>query len=145
MSKLTSVLPGCPGLTGRTWTFGHGISVPHQQVGVVFTTSSAAPIISLSLSGALTYLDPSSKKPIRTVYGHQKTINALGVTTDHKTIFSGSYDSRVCGWDVASGNADIVSETGGGVLQFTASEKKAWSISQDDVLKDIDIGKLSLG
>jgi WD repeat-containing protein 1 (actin-interacting protein 1) len=112
---------------------------------VVFTSSSAAPIVSLSLSGTLTYLDPSSKSPIRTVHGHQKPINALGITSDAKTIFSGSYDGRVCAWDTASGDAEIVSETGGAVLQFTASERKVWSISQDDVLRDLDIEKLSLG
>ena len=43
------------------------------------------------------------------------------------------------------GDAEVVNENGGGVLQFTASEKAAWSISQDDVLKDLDIEKLSLG
>lgn len=121
------------------------MSVPHQQVGVLFTTSSAAPIVSLSLSGALNYLDPSSSKPIRSILGHQKPVNAMGVTNDHKTIFTGSYDGRVCAWDVATGDADIINEDGGGVMQFTASEKAAWSISHDDVLKDIDIGNLSLG
>src|SRR5208282_3500387 len=121
------------------------MSVPHQQVGVLFTTSSAAPIVSLSLSGALNYLDPFSSKPIRSVSGHQKPINAMGTTSDHKTIFSGSYDGRVCAWDVATGDAEVINENGGSVLQFTASEKAAWSISQDDVLKDLDIEKLSLG
>ena len=129
----------------RTWTFASGMSIPHQQVGVLFTSSSAAPIVSLSLSGTLNYLEPSSQRPIRTVEGHQKPINALGTTHDYKTIFTGSYDGRVCAWDVASGNAEVISENGGGIVQFTASEKAAWSISQDDILKDIDIGKLSLG
>lgn len=69
----------------------------------------------------------------------------MGTTSDRKTIFTGSYDGRVCAWDVATGNAEVISEDGSSVLQFTASEKAAWSISQDDVLKDIDIGKLSLG
>jgi WD repeat-containing protein 1 (actin-interacting protein 1) len=129
----------------ESWKFGHGISIPHQQLGVVFTTSSAAPIVSLSLSGDLIYLDPSSARPIRTLHGHQKPINALAATPDYKTIFSGSYDGRVCAWDVASGTADVVSETGGGVVQFAAADNTTWSISQDDVLKDIDVSKLSLG
>src|SRR5271168_3067874 len=128
-----------------TWSFGSGMSIPDQQVGVLFTSSSAAPIISLSLSGALNYLDPSSDKPIRYVLGHQKPINALGTIPSHKTIFTGSYDGRVCAWDVATGEAEIVNETGAGIVQFTASDKGVWSISQDDVLKDIDISKLSLG
>src|SRR5579859_1947499 len=91
----------------RTWTFGSGMDVPHQQVGALFTSSSAAPLVSLSLSGALNYLDPSSEKPIRLVSGHQKTINALGTTPDSKTVFTGSYDGRVCAWDVAEGTAEI--------------------------------------
>jgi len=93
----------------------------------------------------LNYLDPSSEKPIRSVLGHQKPINALGTIPSHKTIFTGSYDGRVCAWDVATGEAEIVNETGAGIVQFTASDKGVWSISQDDVLKDIDISKLSLG
>ena len=120
------------------------MSVPNQQVGVIFTTSSAAPIVSLSLSGALNYVDPLSPKPILSVFGHQKPINAMGTTSDLKTIFTGSYDGRVCAWDVATGNAEVINETGGGVLQFAASEKAAWSICQDDILRDIDIGNLSL-
>jgi WD repeat-containing protein 1 (actin-interacting protein 1) len=121
------------------------MSVPHQQVGALFSASSAAPIVSLSLSGALNYLDPSSSKPIRNVWGHQKSINAMGTTSDYKTIFTGSYDGRVCAWDVATGDAEVINDNGAGILQFTASEKAAWSISQDDVLKDINIEKLSLG
>jgi WD repeat-containing protein 1 (actin-interacting protein 1) len=121
------------------------MSVPHQQVGALFTTSSAAPIVSLSLSGTLNYLDPSTSKPIRAISGHQKAINAMGTTKDHKTIFTGSYDGRICAWDVAIGDAEVISDDGGGLVQFTSSDKAAWSISQDDVLKDIDLEKLSLG
>lgn len=129
----------------RTWSFASGMSIPHQQVGVVFSSSPAAPIVSLSLSGALNYFEPSSQKPIRTLEGHQKPVNAMGTTRNHKTIFTGSYDGRVCAWDVATGEAEVISESGGSVVQFAASEKTAWSISQDDILKDIDIEKLSLG
>jgi hypothetical protein len=104
--------------------------------------SSAAPILSLSLSGALNYLDPSTSKPIRVVSGHQKTVKALGTTGDASTILSASYDGRVCAWDVATGDAHVVSETEGNVVQFTASEKKAWSVSSvasQDLLKEIDV------
>jgi len=121
------------------------MDVPHQQVGALFTSSSAAPLVSLSLSGALNYLDPSSEKPIHLVSGHQKTINALGTTPDSKTVFTGSYDGRVCAWDVAEGTAEIINEDGGGIIQFTSSEKGAWSISQDDILREIDVNKLTYG
>ena len=127
----------------RTWLFGSGSSVPHQQVGTVFTTSSAAPIVSLSLSGILNYLDPSSAKPIRSVAGHQKPVISL-CATESKSVLTGSYDGRVCAWDIASGDAEIISEDGGGVVRFASSESHVWSISQDDILKEIDIQKLSL-
>jgi WD repeat-containing protein 1 (actin-interacting protein 1) len=129
----------------RTWTFGSGKSVPDQQVGTLFTTSPAAPIISLSLSGALNYLDPSTSKPIRSILGHQKPVNAVAATKDWKTLFTGSYDGRVCAWDVATGDVEVINEDGGGVVQFTSSHKGIWSVSQDDVMKEIDIGSLSLG
>jgi WD repeat-containing protein 1 (actin-interacting protein 1) len=120
------------------------MSVPHQQVGVTYTTSSAAPIVSLSLSGTLTYLDPSSPQPVKTVHGHQKAITALRTTDDRKSVLTGSYDGRVCAWDVASGDAEVVTESGPGVVQFANAAKALWSITQDDVLKGIDIENLSL-
>jgi WD repeat-containing protein 1 (actin-interacting protein 1) len=121
------------------------MSVPDQQVGALFTTSPAAPVISLSLSGALNYLDPSSSKPVRSVFGHQKPVNALAATKDWKTLFTGSYDGRVCAWDIATGEAEVINEDGGGVVQFTSSDKGTWSVSQDDVVKEIDLASLSLG
>ena len=69
----------------------------------------------------------------------------MGKTNDSKTIFTGSYDGRICAWDVATGDADIISDNDGSVVQFTSSDKATWSIYQDDTLKDIDLSKLSLG
>lgn len=92
----------------------------------------------------MNYLDPSSAKPIRSVAGHQKPVISL-CAADSKSVLTGSYDGRVCAWDISSGDAEIISEGGGGVVGFAASEGGVYSISQDDVLKEIDIGKLSLG
>ena len=113
-------------------------------MGTLFTTSPATPIVSLSLSGLLNYLDSSSAQPIRSLAGHQKPVISLCATSS-KSVLTGSYDGRVCAWDVASGDAKIISEDGGGVVRFASSESGVWGISQDDVLKEIDIGKLSLG
>ena len=82
------------------------------------------------------------------VSGHQKTVKALGVTPDATTLFTASYDGRVCAWDVASGDANVISETEGNVVQFASSEKGAWSassVSNADVLKEFDVKKLSYG
>jgi WD repeat-containing protein 1 (actin-interacting protein 1) len=92
----------------------------------------------------LNYLDPSSPNATRTIRGHQKSINAMGKTSDSKTLFTGSYDGRICAWDVTSGDADIVSDSGGSAIQFTSSEKSTWSVYQDDTLKDIDLSNLSI-
>jgi WD40 repeat protein len=105
--------------------------------------SSAAPIVSLSLSGLLHYLDPSMSEPVRLVSGHQKTVKALDTTSDDTTLFTASYDGRVCAWDVASGHAEVVSETEGNVVQITASKDSAWSVSSADVLKKIEVEKLT--
>jgi WD repeat-containing protein 1 (actin-interacting protein 1) len=109
----------------------------------LFTMSSAAPIVTLSLSGLLHYLDPSTSKPVRLVSGHQKTVKALDITTDDSTLFTASYDGRVCAWDGTSGHAEVVSETEGNIVQIAASKTSAWSVSSADVLKKIEVEKLT--
>lgn len=127
----------------HTWRFGPdgAPSVGDHQVGVVWTPRSDDTIISLSLTGDLNYLDVSSEKPKKVVTGHQKAITALKVTKETKTLFTGSYDGRICSWNTASGTASIVDGRGhvGNVSGFAEpSTGTVISVAWDDQARQID-------
>ncbi|KAG4218003.1 hypothetical protein PC116_g33517, partial [Phytophthora cactorum] len=120
------------GKVTQTWKFGgDGVSIPDQQVGVVWPHGrSDGLIISLSLGGDLNYLVEGNPKPIRVVQGHNKSITALGVGSDGKgqTLWTGSFDGRVCSWDLGSGAATVVDGQThtNQVTQFTSSTGRAY-------------------
>ncbi|KAI1778260.1 WD40 repeat-like protein [Hypoxylon cercidicola] len=133
------------GTVTQTWKFGEegGVSIPDQQVGVVWPQGrSDGLIVSLSLSGDLNYLVEGNSKPIKVVQGHNKSITALGVGSDGKgqTLWTGSFDGRVCNWDVSSGVGTVVdgqSHTNQ-VTQFASSTGRAYSVGWDDTLRIVD-------
>ncbi|KAI0472598.1 WD40 repeat-like protein [Xylariaceae sp. FL0804] len=131
----------------QTWRFGGdgGISVPDQQVGVVWPHGrSDGLIISLSLSGDLNYLKEGSPEPTKVIQGHNKGITALGSGSDGKgqTIWTGSFDGRICGWDVSSGTGTVVdgqSHTNQVTAFATSSGPgRAYSVGWDDTLRIVD-------
>ncbi|KAF3919929.1 Beta-TrCP [Arthrobotrys entomopaga] len=124
----------------QTWSFGDAGSVSDQQVGVVWPKRADDLIISISNSGDLNYLSEKSDKPMRIVSGHQKSITSLGIDDAGKTLWTGSYDGKVCSWDAATGVAEVPeSQTHSNqVTGFAASEKRMYSIGMDDTLRTID-------
>ncbi|KAI2638883.1 WD40 repeat-like protein [Hypomontagnella submonticulosa] len=128
----------------QTWKFGNGeVSIPDQQVGVVWPHGrSDGLIISLSLGGDLSYLVEGKSEPIKVVQGHNKSITALGVGSDGKgqTLWTGSFDGRVCNWDIMSGVATVVDGQThtNQVTQFTSSAGRAYSVGWDDTLRIVD-------
>ncbi|KAK7753935.1 WD40 repeat-like protein [Diatrype stigma] len=138
------------GKATQTWRFGNddtAVSIPDQQIGVVWPHGrSDGLIISLSLSGDLNYLKEGSDKPIRVVQGHNRAVTALSVASGSesgsaKTLWTGSFDGRVCSWDVAnSGTGAVVdgqSHTNQ-VTGFAAAGGRAYSVGWDDTLRTID-------
>ncbi|KAL7275049.1 WD40 repeat-like protein [Rhizina undulata] len=129
----------------RTWKFGPeggAPSVSDHQVGVVWTPRDDNIIISLSLSGDLNYLDENSETPIRVVSGHQKAITTLTVT-EEKTLFTGSYEGRICRWDIEKGKAELVEGKGHGnsVVGFVETPTGEFaSVGWDDKIRRIDKG-----
>ncbi|KAK6528090.1 WD40 repeat-like protein [Arthrobotrys megalospora] len=126
--------------TLKSWSFGDTGSILDQQTGVVWPNRSDGLIISISNSGDLNYLDERTDKPVKVVAGHQKSITGLGVEPSGKTIWTGSYEGRVCSWDLASGTAEVPeSQTHTNqVTDFAASEGRMYSIAMDDTLRTID-------
>ncbi|KAK4150714.1 quinon protein alcohol dehydrogenase-like superfamily [Chaetomidium leptoderma] len=128
----------------QTWRIGEegSVNVGDQQVGVIWPHGrSDGLIISLSLSGDLNYLVEGNDKPIRAVQGHNKSITALGVSSDGKgkTLTTGSFDGNVCSWDVSTGAGTVVEGQAHSnqVTQFASGAGQTYSVGWDDTLRTI--------
>lgn len=128
-----------------TWRFGEegAVSVPDQQVGVVWPAGRKdGLIISINLDGDLNYLVEGKDKPIRVVQGHNKTVMALGVGSDGKgkTLVTGSFEGRVCSWDLATGTGTAVDGQThtNQVTQFASASGRIYSVGWDDALRIVD-------
>ncbi|KAF3923363.1 Beta-TrCP [Orbilia brochopaga] len=124
----------------QTWSFGDAGSILDQQTGVIWPNRSDGLIISVSNSSDLNYLSEKSPTPIKVVSGHQKSITGLGIQQDAKTIWTGSYEGRVCSWDLATGTAEVPeSQTHKNQVNgFASSEGRMYSIAMDDSFRTID-------
>lgn len=127
----------------KEWRIGEEgvVSVENQQVGVVWPHGrSDGLIISLGLNGDLHYLKEDSATPTKVVSGHNKTVTAMGAASDGKSLLTGSFDGRVCHWDVASGVGTVLDGSGhtSQVTQFATSATTTYSTGWDDTLRVID-------
>ncbi|EKD13774.1 uncharacterized protein L3040_005609 [Drepanopeziza brunnea f. sp. 'multigermtubi'] len=128
----------------QTWKFGAGnVSVPDHQVGVVWPAGrSDGMVISLNLAGDLNYLVEGSQAPTRVVQGHNKSITALGSSSEGKgqTFWTGSFEGRVCSWDADAGIGSAVDgETHKNqVTAFQTTPGRAYSVGWDDTLRISD-------
>jgi len=126
----------------QTWRMGEEgiVSISDQQMGVAWPAGrSDGLVISVDLEGNLNYLVEGSTKPSKIIQGHQKNITAA--TTTAKTLYTGSYEGRVCAWDLAAGSGDKVdgdSHTNY-VSGFAADPKsdRVYSVGWDDTLRCI--------
>lgn len=130
----------------QSWSFGEGnVSVPDQQVGVVWPAGRKdGLIISLNLAGDLNYLVEGQATPIKVVQGHNRNITAIGksgVFADEKqTLWTGSFDGRVCSWDLESGTGSAVEGQThtNQVIGFTDARQRMYSVGWDDTVRMID-------
>ncbi|KAG0300452.1 hypothetical protein BGZ98_009152 [Dissophora globulifera] len=109
-------------------------AVAGQQVGNIWKGDH---LVSLSLSGDLNYLDPSTSKASRVIQGHQKAITAFTISEDKKTLFTGSYDGRVMSWDKSAGVATPLKEASHSnqVMQMVSSGVQLISAGMDDTVR----------
>lgn len=141
------------GKATQSFSFGEEgtVSVPHQQVGVVWPGGrSDGLVISVSLSGDLNYMHENSPGPVRVISGHQKNITALALsdnsTRSPPTLWTGSYEGRLCAWDVAKGTAETVDGDGHtNIVSGLASSPgqnghpQLYSVGWDDTLRSVDV------
>jgi WD repeat-containing protein 1 (actin-interacting protein 1) len=125
-----------------TWRMGEEsvVSIPDQQVGVTWPSGrSDGLVISVDLEGNLNYLVEGSSKPTKIIRGHQKNITASGISG--KTFFTGSYEGRVCQWDITKGLAEKVEGDSHSnyVAGFAAESNvdRVYSVAWDDTLRCI--------
>lgn len=138
------------GKVTQSWTMGDEstANVRDQQVGVVWPAGrSDGLIISLSLSGDLNYLVEGSPKPRQVLHGHQKNITSLiqfGSGSGTETLWSGSFEGRVCSWNVATGTAEEVEGEGhstyiSGMTTAAEGSGRIYSVGWDDTIRSVDI------
>lgn len=130
----------------QTWRMGEEgvVSIPDQQMGVVWPAGrNDGIVISVDLEGNLNYLADGSPSPVKVVRGHQKNITSAGISDS--TFFTGSYEGRVCAWDIKTGLAEKVdgeahSNYVAGVSTSSAKgESQLQTIGWDDTLRTISV------
>lgn len=127
----------------QSWKFGHGTSVRDQQMGVVIPHGrSDGLIISVNLDGELIYLNEGKDAPVRILQGHSRSITALVGCHDGQdtALWTGSFDGRVCRWDVGAGvGATVDGEPHTNqVVQITSLAGRVFTASWDDTVKTAD-------
>lgn len=130
----------------HTWKLGETNDVAQQQVGVVWPNRSDGLIISLSLSGELNYLSESSTTPTKVISGHQKNVTALTSSSEGSkpSLWTGSYEGRLCSWDANTGSAEAIEGEGhtniisGLAATASGSHPQVFSVAWDDTLRTVD-------
>ncbi|KAK0385067.1 hypothetical protein NLU13_7545 [Sarocladium strictum] len=127
----------------QTWKLGDSVDVGDQQVGVTIPHGrSDGLIISVNLRGELSYLNEGKEAPVRVINGHDKGITALIAGSDGSasTLISGSFDGRVCQWDLKTGLATTVDGQAhtNQVTQFASVSGKTYTTGWDDTLRTVD-------
>ncbi|KAI9826194.1 MAG: WD40 repeat-like protein [Phylliscum demangeonii] len=133
----------------QSWTIqGDASSMPHQQVGVVWPAGRTdGLILSLDLSGDLTYVVEGAQRPTQVIRGHQRSITAITLTQAvgrGDTLWTGSYDGQIRCWDVDTGRAESVQGEGhhnqiAGFIDSARTDGKIHTVAWDDTLRTIDI------
>ncbi|RKF62733.1 putative WD repeat-containing protein C9G1.05 [Erysiphe neolycopersici] len=130
----------------QTWRFGseEKSDIFNHQVGITWPAArSDGMIISLNLAGDLSYLIQGNEKPIKIIQGHNKNITAMGSSQNNKgqTLWTGSFDGRVCSWDIESclGSRVEGESHKNQVIAFQTTTERAYSVGWDDMLRIADI------
>jgi WD repeat-containing protein 1 (actin-interacting protein 1) len=126
------------GPASHTWDLGT------QQFGVVVAPGRTdGLVISINRDGDLLYLLPGSTGASRVVQGHNKSVTAMTSASDGagRTLLTGSFDGRVCRWDVAEGEGVAITGTAhtNQVVQLAPADNgRTYTVGWDDNLRVID-------
>ena len=122
----------------QTWRMGDGVSVPDQQMGLVWPAGRDF-VISVDLEGNLNYLANGTPNPTRVIRGHQKNVTAAGFI--NSTLFTGSYDGRVLAWDGDGAAHKVEGDSHSNYIAGLSpkGESELWSAGWDDALRVISV------
>jgi len=120
----------------KTFTFGN--DVLDQQVGALWAGEF---LISVSLSGAINYLDVNNlAQPKRVLHGHQASIQSVAIDSKNGTFFTAGITGEIARWDFATGAAQWLTGKGHGGkvvsgLALSADGATLWSVGLDDKVR----------
>ncbi|KCV72201.1 hypothetical protein H696_01600 [Fonticula alba] len=133
-------------------TFTMGPSPNDQQVGCLI--DPAGQLLSLSLSGAINYLnrDQPEGPPLRVVNGHSRPVMSLAYMPESNTLVSGDNSGHVMHWDVATGASTVVLQADAkpghsNQVSFILAQgpTHAVSIGLDDTVRAVEVEKPAFG
>lgn len=95
----------------RTFDIGRGSNdVGLQQLGCLWHREY---LVSVGLNGHIYYLDRENpNEPRHVIKGHNKFVTALAADVDHGHVYTGSYDSVITRWNIATGASESLSGNG---------------------------------
>ncbi|HMC70987.1 MAG TPA: hypothetical protein VKJ07_17655, partial [Mycobacteriales bacterium] len=93
-----------------------------QPVGSVQFSPDGTLLASGSIDGAIILWDVATRKPLRTLQGHQGALSRIAFMPDGKTVTAGQEDGTVRSWDAASGaEKDVLAGHAGAVTSVAYS------------------------
>ena len=116
-------------------TFTFGTEIGDMQVGVVWTKNH---ILSVSLSGAINYLDPTNpQQPTRVVHGHQSTIQSLVVLPTANTFYTSGLTGEITRWTREGEGKWLTGKGHGGMIvsALTLSDGRLHSFGLDNNMR----------
>jgi WD40 repeat protein len=120
-----------------TFDFASGSSHDEQQVGNLWSEGN---LLSVALSGEIRYLDKNSGSIARSIHGHSKATTSL-TSTKNDTLFTGSYDGRVCAWQYGTEQDKTLPQPLKGeqhtnqITSMVAQGDTLFSAGMDDVIR----------
>ncbi|CAD6190536.1 unnamed protein product [Caenorhabditis auriculariae] len=117
----------------KTVNFGNGVE--DQQLGIQWTKKV---LVSVSLSGFLSFINPELGAVDTVRHGHNKPITALAVSSDYKYLFTSDFEGNTTRWEIASGASKRIrpvlhkSQVVG--LSFS-NKNELFSVGWDDTLQ----------
>ncbi|KXJ27431.1 WD repeat-containing protein 1-B [Exaiptasia diaphana] len=86
-----------------TTTFTFGSELEDMQLGCLWMGEY---LLSLSLSGAINYLDKENPStPSRVLMGHYKNITAIAYSSQNNKLYSADFEGRIVAWNVSNGSS----------------------------------------
>ena len=117
-------------------TFTFGSDIGDMQVGVVWTKQH---ILSVSLSGAINYLDTANPaQPTRILHGHQSTIQSLVVLPSDNAFYTSGLTGEITRWSKDGGAGTWLTGKGHGgmiVSALTLSDGRLHSFGLDNNMR----------